>query len=234
MVGSKVEAGGIAKDGAKTCGGRVQCQRAEITVVIGGSFGAGNYGMCGRAFGPRMMWMWPNARISVMGGPQAAGVLRTVKDAQRETAGEPPLSEEEAREITDPVLQKYETEGSAWFASARLWDDGVIDPENPAVLAGPLKCPAINHGLTDPIRCSGCDRMTKLMIKDEGDVRRMRLSNPERHNAFDDGLVSICTTRSETLAKWTDPCGGVGFREVPRSVRCRLGVDATDGRGQSR
>ena len=108
----------------------------KFTLVVGGSFGAGNYGMCGRAFGPRMMWMWPNARISVMGGPQAAGVLRTVKDAQRETAGEPPLSEEEAREITDPVLQKYETEGSAWFASARLWDDGVIDPrETRAVLA---------------------------------------------------------------------------------------------------
>ena len=92
--------------------------------------------MCGRAFGPRMMWMWPNARISVMGGPQAAGVLRTVKEAQLEAAGEPPLSEEDAREITDPVLQKYETEGSAWFASARLWDDGVIDPrETRAVLA---------------------------------------------------------------------------------------------------
>ncbi|MEC8101128.1 MAG: carboxyl transferase domain-containing protein, partial [Planctomycetota bacterium] len=136
MVGSKVEAGGIAKDGAKLVAAVSNANVPKFTVVIGGSFGAGNYGMCGRAFGPRMMWMWPNARISVMGGPQAAGVLRTVKDAQRETAGEPPLSEEEAREITDPVLQKYETEGSAWFASARLWDDGVIDPrETRAVLA---------------------------------------------------------------------------------------------------
>ncbi|OUW03091.1 MAG: methylcrotonoyl-CoA carboxylase [Phycisphaera sp. TMED151] len=136
MVGSKVEAGGIAKDGAKLVAAVSNANVPKFTVVIGGSFGAGNYGMCGRAFGPRMMWMWPNARISVMGGPQAAGVLRTVKDAQRETAGEPPLSEEEARKITDPVLQKYETEGSAWFASARLWDDGVIDPrETRAVLA---------------------------------------------------------------------------------------------------
>jgi acetyl-CoA carboxylase carboxyltransferase component len=96
-------------------------------VIIGGSFGAGNYGMCGRAYSPRFLWMWPNARISVMGGEQAAGVLTTVKRDQLARAGEE-LSSGEERAIADPVLQKYETEGSPYYSTARLWDDGVIDP----------------------------------------------------------------------------------------------------------
>ncbi|HEX3580889.1 MAG TPA: carboxyl transferase domain-containing protein, partial [Thermoanaerobaculia bacterium] len=99
----------------------------KFTVIIGGSFGAGNYGMCGRAYSPRFLWMWPNARISVMGGEQAAGVLTTVKRDQLARAGKE-LSSQEEHEIADPVLAKYESEGSPYYSTARLWDDGVIDP----------------------------------------------------------------------------------------------------------
>jgi acetyl-CoA carboxylase carboxyltransferase component len=106
---------------------RGQRQRPEIHRDPRGSFGAGNYGMCGRAYSPRFLWMWPNARISVMGGEQAAGVLTTVKRDQLARAGQE-LSAEEERSIADPVLAKYEEEGSPYYSTARLWDDGVIDP----------------------------------------------------------------------------------------------------------
>jgi 3-methylcrotonyl-CoA carboxylase beta subunit len=127
MVGSSYEAGGIAKDGAKLVMA-VSCARVpKITVVIGGSYGAGNYGMCGRAYGPRFLWMWPNARISVMGGEQAASVLATVKrDGIEARGGAWSVEEEEA--FKAPIRAKYEDEGSPYFATARLWDDGVIDP----------------------------------------------------------------------------------------------------------
>jgi 3-methylcrotonyl-CoA carboxylase beta subunit len=127
MVGRKYEAGGIAKDGAKMVMA-VACSRVpKFTVIIGGSFGAGNYGMCGRAFGPRFLWMWPNARISVMGGEQAAGVLAQVK---REALGKNgnAWSEDDERAFKAPIVEQYERQGSAYYASARLWDDGVIDP----------------------------------------------------------------------------------------------------------
>ena len=99
----------------------------KFTVIIGGSFGAGNYGMCGRAYEPRLLWMWPNARISVMGGEQAAGVLTTVKRDQLAREGKPFTAEEEAA-IRDPILQKYDREGSPYYSTARLWDDGMVDP----------------------------------------------------------------------------------------------------------
>jgi acetyl-CoA carboxylase carboxyltransferase component len=99
----------------------------KFTVVIGGSFGAGNYGMCGRAYDPRLLWMWPNARISVMGGLQAASVLAAVKKDQLARAGQT-LSPDEEAAIRQPILDKYEREGSPYYATARLWDDGVIDP----------------------------------------------------------------------------------------------------------
>jgi acetyl-CoA carboxylase carboxyltransferase component len=108
----------------------------KFTVVIGGSFGAGNYGMCGRAYGPRFLWMWPNARISVMGGEQAASVLSTVKQDQLARAGQPPLSPEQVAEFERPTREKYELEGSPYYSTARLWDDGVLDPaETRAALA---------------------------------------------------------------------------------------------------
>ena len=127
MVGRQYERGGIAKDGAKMVHAVANSVVPKFTVIIGGSFGAGNYGMCGRAYEPRLLWMWPNARISVMGGEQAAGVLTTVKRDQLAREGKPFPPEEEAA-IRDPILQKYDTEGSPYYSTARLWDDGILDP----------------------------------------------------------------------------------------------------------
>ena len=127
MVGRKYEAGGIAKDGAKMVTAVATAAVPKFTVIIGGSFGAGNYGMCGRAYSPRFLWMWPNARISVMGGEQAASVLATVRRDGMEARGEAwPADEEEA--FKRPIRAQYETQGHPYYASARLWDDGIIDP----------------------------------------------------------------------------------------------------------
>jgi 3-methylcrotonyl-CoA carboxylase beta subunit len=128
MVGREYERGGIAKDGAKMVHAVANAAVPKLTVIIGGSFGAGNYGMCGRAYGPRFLFTWPNARISVMGGPQAASVLSTVKQEQLARAGKPPMSPEETAEFERPTREKYEAEGNPYFATARLWDDGVLDP----------------------------------------------------------------------------------------------------------
>jgi len=127
MVGTKAEAGGIARDGAKLVTA-VACARVpKITLIIGGSYGAGNYAMCGRAYSPRFLFQWPNARISVMGGEQAASVLATVKRSQIEArGGRWPQEEEQA--FKSPILEQYERQGHPYYASARLWDDGVIDP----------------------------------------------------------------------------------------------------------
>ncbi|MEC7493877.1 MAG: carboxyl transferase domain-containing protein [Candidatus Thermoplasmatota archaeon] len=127
MVGKDYEAGGIAKDGAKMVMAVSNANVPKFTVVIGGSFGAGNYGMCGRAYQPRQMWMWPNSRISVMGGEQAADVLSTIKKDQVESTGSK-LSQKDIDNIRNPILQKYENEGNPYYSTARLWDDGVIDP----------------------------------------------------------------------------------------------------------
>jgi 3-methylcrotonyl-CoA carboxylase beta subunit len=127
MVGQKYEAGGIAKDGAKLVTAVACAQVPKLTVIIGGSFGAGNYGMCGRAYSPRMMWMWPTARISVMGGEQAATVLATVRRDGIEKRGESWSADDEAA-FKAPILEQYEHQGHPYYASARLWDDGVIDP----------------------------------------------------------------------------------------------------------
>ena len=127
MVGRQYERGGIAKDGAKMVHAVANSVVPKFTVIIGGSFGAGNYGMCGRAYEPRLLWMWPNARISVMGGEQAAGVLTTVKRDQLARDGKTLSAEEEAA-IRDPILDKYDREGSPYYSTARLWDDGILDP----------------------------------------------------------------------------------------------------------
>jgi 3-methylcrotonyl-CoA carboxylase beta subunit len=127
MVGRKYEAGGIAKDGAKMVTAVATAQVPKFTVIVGGSFGAGNYGMCGRAYAPRFLWMWPNARISVMGGEQAASVLATIRRDALEARGETwPAEEEEA--FKRPIRAQYEAQGHPYYASARLWDDGIIDP----------------------------------------------------------------------------------------------------------
>jgi 3-methylcrotonyl-CoA carboxylase beta subunit len=127
MVGRKYENGGIAKDGAKMVTAVATAQVPKVTMLIGGSFGAGNYGMCGRAYSPRFLWMWPNARISVMGGEQAASVLATVRrDGMALRGGEWSVEEEEG--FKAPIRSQYETQGHPYYATARMWDDGVVDP----------------------------------------------------------------------------------------------------------
>ena len=135
MVGRKYEVGGIAKDGAKMVTAVACAKVPKFTVVIGGSFGAGNYGMCGRAYSPRFMWMWPNARISVMGGDQAAGVLAQVRRDGLESQGKSWSPEEEAA-FKEPIRAQYETQGHPYYATARLWDDGIIDPADTRMVLG--------------------------------------------------------------------------------------------------
>lgn len=127
MVGKKYEAGGIAKDGAKMVTAVACANVPKLTVIVGGSFGAGNYGMCGRAYDPRFLWMWPNARISVMGGEQAASVLAQVKKAKMQKANQPWAKGEEET-FSQRIIEQYDEQGHPYYSSARLWDDGVIDP----------------------------------------------------------------------------------------------------------
>ncbi len=135
MVGKDYEAGGIAKDGAKMVTAVACAAVPKLTLIVGGSFGAGNYGMCGRAYGPRFLFTWPNARISVMGGEQAASVLATVKRDNLEAEGKK-WSKAEEDEFKRPTREQYEAEGNPYFATARLWDDGIIAPsETRKVLA---------------------------------------------------------------------------------------------------
>ncbi|HSN67639.1 MAG TPA: carboxyl transferase domain-containing protein, partial [Thermoanaerobaculia bacterium] len=149
IVGKQYERGGIAKDGAKMVHAVANSTVPKFTVIIGGSFGAGNYGMCGRAYDPRFLWMWPNARISVMGGEQAAGVLVTVKRDQLEREGKQ-LGESEEKKIAQPVLEKYELEGSPYYSTARLWDDGIIDPADTRMVLGLGLSIAANAPVEDP------------------------------------------------------------------------------------
>ena len=135
MVGKKYEAGGIARDGAKLVTAVATAGVPKFTVVIGGSYGAGNYGMCGRAYSPRFLWMWPNARISVMGGEQAAMVLSQVRRDNIEAKGGN-WSAEEEDEFRAPIRAQYETQGHPYYATARLWDDGVIDPADTRLVLG--------------------------------------------------------------------------------------------------
>jgi 3-methylcrotonyl-CoA carboxylase beta subunit len=127
MVGRKYEHEGIARHGSKLVMAVANAEVPKFTVLIGGSFGAGNYGMCGRAYSPRFLWMWPNARISVMGGEQAASVLATVRRESLEKSGKS-WSREDQETFKQPIRDQYETQGHPYYASARLWDDGVIAP----------------------------------------------------------------------------------------------------------
>ena len=148
MVGKKYEAGGIARDGAKMVTAVATARVPKFTVIIGGSFGAGNYGMCGRAYSPRFLWMWPNARISVLGGPQAASVLATVKRDGIEGKGGKWSAEEEAA-FKQPLLDQYERQGHPYYASARLWDDGVIDPADTRRVLGLAISASLNAPVED-------------------------------------------------------------------------------------
>jgi len=148
MVGRKYEAGGIAKDGAKMVTAVATAAVPKFTVIIGGSFGAGNYGMCGRAYGPRFLWMWPNARISVMGGEQAASVLAQIRRDARHGEG---WSDAEEEQFKAPIRAQYETQGHPYYASARLWDDGVIDPADTRLTLALAISASLNAPL-DPTR----------------------------------------------------------------------------------
>jgi 3-methylcrotonyl-CoA carboxylase beta subunit len=156
MVGRKYENGGIAKDGAKMVTAVATAQVPKLTVLIGGSFGAGNYGMCGRAYSPRFLWMWPNSRISVMGGEQAASVLSTVRRDGIEAKGGS-WSKEEEEAFKSPIRQQYEDQGHPYYATARLWDDGVVDPAQTRRVLG-LSLSASLNAPIQPTRsaCSGC------------------------------------------------------------------------------
>ncbi|MEC9291436.1 MAG: carboxyl transferase domain-containing protein [Pseudomonadota bacterium] len=144
MVGKKYEQGGIAKDGAKLVNAVATADVPKITVLVGGSFGAGNYAMCGRSFSPRFLFSWPNSRISVMGGEQAASVLATVKRDAMEKAGQEWSAEEEAS-FKEPVREQYEKQGHPYYASARLWDDGVIDPAQTRDILGLALATSMNR-----------------------------------------------------------------------------------------
>ncbi|MBN8649529.1 MAG: methylcrotonoyl-CoA carboxylase, partial [Caulobacterales bacterium] len=133
MVGRDYEAGGIAKDGAKLVTAVATANVPKITIVIGGSYGAGNYAMCGRAYGPRFLYLWPNARTSVMGGEQAASVLATVKRDNFDKTGQE-WSQEDEEAFKAPIREKYETEGNPYYSTARLWDDGIIDPKETRII----------------------------------------------------------------------------------------------------
>lgn len=148
MVGKKYEAGGIAKDGAKMVTAVACAAVPKFTVIIGGSFGAGNYGMCGRAYSPRFLWMWPNARISVMGGEQAASVLATVKRDGIEAKGGV-WSKEEEEAFKAPIRAQYEQQGHPYYSSARLWDDGVIDPVDTRLVLGLAISASLNAPLAE-------------------------------------------------------------------------------------
>ena len=150
MVGSKYEAGGIAKDGAKLVAAVSAANVPKITVIVGGSYGAGNYGMCGRAFGPRFVWMWPNAKIAVMGGEQAAGVLAMVKRQGIERKGED-WSQQEEKEFKQPILDQFETQSDPLYASARLWDDGIINPADTRKVIALSLSAAANAPIEDTI-----------------------------------------------------------------------------------
>jgi 3-methylcrotonyl-CoA carboxylase beta subunit len=143
MVGKKYEAGGIARDGAKMVTAVATAAVPKFTVIIGGSHGAGNYGMCGRAYSPRFLWIWPNARVSVMGGEQAATVLSMLRRDNIEAKGGTwSAAEEEA--FKQPIRAQYETQGHPYFATARLWDDGIIDPVDTRQVLGMALSAAAN------------------------------------------------------------------------------------------
>jgi acetyl-CoA carboxylase carboxyltransferase component len=143
-VGKEYEHRGIARDGAKLVHAVANARVPKFTVVFGGSFGAGNYAMAGRAYEPRLLFMWPNAKISVMGGEQAAGVLISVKEEQLKAKGLT-LSENERFEMRNSILGKYETEGSAYYSTARLWDDGIIDPVDTRKILAMGISASLNH-----------------------------------------------------------------------------------------
>ena len=159
IVGSQYERLGITKDGHKMVNAVSTASVPKFTVVVGASFGAGNYAMCGRAYSPRFMWMWPNAQIGVMGGPQAAGVLVSITNDQRQRLGQAPLTDEEIAFIKGPVIENALKEGNAYYATSQLWDDGIIDPAKTRDVLGLAISASLNAPLRDDIYGFGVFRM---------------------------------------------------------------------------
>ncbi len=159
IVGSQYERGGITKDGHKMVNAVSTASVPKFTVVVGASFGAGNYAMCGRAYSPRFMWMWPNAQIGVMGGEQAAGVLETITSDQRARLGQPPMTEEEVEFIKGSVIENARKEGNAYYATSQLWDDGIIDPVKTRDVLGLAISASLNAPIRDDVYGFGVFRM---------------------------------------------------------------------------
>ncbi len=159
IIGKEYERGGITKDGHKMVNAVSTATVPKFTVIIGASFGAGNYGMCGRAYSPRFLWMWPNAQIGVMGGEQAADVMITVKNDQLARAGQPPLPEEVVRQIKEPIIVSAQREGNAYYSTANLWDDGILDPAKTRDVLGLAISAALNAPIRDDVHGYGTFRM---------------------------------------------------------------------------
>ncbi|HMK35501.1 MAG TPA: carboxyl transferase domain-containing protein [Desulfomonilaceae bacterium] len=159
IIGREYERGGITKDGHKMVHAVSTATVPKLTVIVGASFGAGNYGMCGRAYGPRFLWMWPNAQIGVMGGEQAAGVLVSVKNDQLAREGQPPLSDEIVQAVRGPIMEAALKEGNAYYSTANLWDDGIIDPSMTRDVLGLAISASLNSPLTGRDRGHGTFRM---------------------------------------------------------------------------
>ena len=159
IVGKAFEEGGITKNGHQMVAAVSTASVPKFTVLVGASFGAGNYAMCGRAYSPRFLWTWPNAQIAVMGGEQAAGVLKTITDEQRERTGLPPLTDEEAENLTGPIIAKTKEQACAYYATARLWDDGIIDPAKTRDVLGLSISAALNAPIRDDAPGHGVFRM---------------------------------------------------------------------------
>jgi acetyl-CoA carboxylase carboxyltransferase component len=159
MIGREYERLGITKDGHKMVNAVANATVPKFTVMIGASYGAGNYAMCGRAYSPRFLWMWPNAEIAVMGGEQAAGVLVTLRNDQLAKEGAPPMSAEEVEQIRAPVIAAARTESNAYYSTAQLWDDGILDPADTRDVLGLALSAALNAPIRDDILGYGIFRM---------------------------------------------------------------------------
>ena len=159
IIGKEYERGGITKDGHKMVNAVATSTVPKFTVIIGASFGAGNYGMCGRGYSPRFLWMWPNAQIGVMGGEQAAQVMITVKNDQLAREGKPPLPEEMVEQIKAPIVASAQREGNAYYSTAQMWDDGILDPAKTRDVLGLAISAALNAPLRDDRYGYGTFRM---------------------------------------------------------------------------
>jgi len=159
IVGSEYERGGITKNGHKMVNAVSTCTVPKFTVIIGASFGAGNYGMCGRAYSPRFLWMWPNAEIGVMGGEQAAGVLAQLRNDQLKRDGKPPLSPDDEAAIKKPIIEAARKEGNAYHSTSNMWDDGILDPLRTRDVLGMAISASLNAPIPDDIFGYGIFRM---------------------------------------------------------------------------